>query len=90
MAPLDAVFDLSIRGCGQAIGGARARREVTATSQTQRRPPPMGLLLRRRAPCSICPIGRRRIQANPAVLLRCIEPRRCHLSGLALDPQSIK
>jgi len=37
MAPLDAVFDLSIRGCGQAIGGARARREVTATSQTQRR-----------------------------------------------------
>jgi hypothetical protein len=50
MAPLDAVFDLSIRGCGQAIGGARARREVTATSQTQRRPPPMGLLLRQRAP----------------------------------------
>ena len=37
MAPLDAVFDLSIRGCGQAIGRARARREVTATSQTQRR-----------------------------------------------------
>src|SRR5712691_5816109 len=37
MAPLDAFSDLSIRGSGQAIGGARARREVTATSQTQRR-----------------------------------------------------
>ena len=37
MAPLDAFSDLSIRGSGQAKGGARARREVTATSQTQRR-----------------------------------------------------
>jgi hypothetical protein len=37
MAPLDAVSDLSICGSGQAIGGARARRGVTATSQTQRR-----------------------------------------------------
>jgi|SRR5450631_1926073 len=30
MAPLDAFSDLSIRGSGQAIGRARARREVTA------------------------------------------------------------
>ena len=37
MAPLDGFSDLSIRAPGQAIGGARARREVTATSQTQRR-----------------------------------------------------
>ena len=37
MAPLDAGFDLSIRGFGQASGGARARRGVTAASQTQRR-----------------------------------------------------
>src|SRR5207249_11551367 len=37
MAPLDAVSDLSIYGSGQAIGGARARGGVTATSQTQRR-----------------------------------------------------
>jgi hypothetical protein len=37
MAPLDLFSDLSIRGSGQAIGGGRARREVTATSQTQRR-----------------------------------------------------
>jgi hypothetical protein len=37
MAPLDAGFDLSICGFGQASGGARARRVVTATSQTQRR-----------------------------------------------------
>ncbi|MDR3486219.1 MAG: hypothetical protein P4M05_15085 [Bradyrhizobium sp.] len=39
---------------------------------------------------TICPIGRCRILANPAVLLRCTEPRRCHLSGSAPDPQSIK
>ena len=37
MAPLDAGFDLSIRGFGQASGGARARRAVTAASQTERR-----------------------------------------------------
>jgi hypothetical protein len=37
MAPLGAGFDLSIRGFGQASVGARARREVTAVCQTQRR-----------------------------------------------------
>jgi hypothetical protein len=36
MAPLDAGFDLSIRGFGQASGGARARRGVTAACRTQR------------------------------------------------------
>jgi hypothetical protein len=33
MAPLGAGFDLSIRGFGQASGGARARREVTADAR---------------------------------------------------------
>ena len=37
MAPLGAGFDLSIRGFGQASGGALTRREVTAACQTQRR-----------------------------------------------------
>jgi hypothetical protein len=37
MAPWGAGFDLSIRGFGQAPGGARARRGVTAACQTQRR-----------------------------------------------------
>jgi hypothetical protein len=37
MAPLGAGFDLSIRGFGQASGGVRARRGVTAACQTQRR-----------------------------------------------------
>ncbi len=48
MAPLDAFSDsdLSIRGSGQAIGGARARCGVTATSQTQRRGEPAVTLRR--------------------------------------------
>src|SRR5262249_23032147 len=36
MMPLDAGFDLSIRGFGQASGGARARRGVPAVCRTQR------------------------------------------------------
>jgi hypothetical protein len=36
MTPLDAGFDLSIRGFGQASGGARARRGATAACRTQR------------------------------------------------------
>jgi Semialdehyde dehydrogenase, dimerisation domain len=36
MTPLDAGFDLSIHGIGQASGGARTRRGVTAACRTQR------------------------------------------------------